>query len=174
MNTNPYSTPAAIAPSGPPPISTAAVSAAVVRQLAATKPWVRFMAVITFIGAGFMLLAAAGMLLVGVVGGLTGPAVMAGSSMRNPFTGAMGFGLAALYAVLSIVYIFPGMKLWKYANSIALLIQSGSNDHLVEALNQQRSFWKFVGVMVCSMLILYVLIIIAVAVIAGIAAVTHH
>jgi len=37
---------------------------------------------------------------------------------------------------------------------------TGSNSDLVEALNQQRSFWKFVGIMVLVMIALYIVAII--------------
>ena len=114
------------------------VSAAAVEQLAATKPWVRFISVLTFIGAGFMLIAAVGMVMMGMMGG---SGKIPGNPANHLFSGAMGFGLAALYALWSIIYIFPGVKLWKYADSIAQLINSGRNDDLVAALNQQRSFW---------------------------------
>lgn len=171
MTTDPYSTPAAD-PHGRAGLATSgAVSTAAVEQLAATKPWVRFISVITFIGAGFMLVAAAGMGVMGMVGGTVGSVTR---NANNPFTGAMGFGLAALYVVLSIVYIFPGIKLWKYANSIAMLIQTGRNEDLVAALNQQRSFWKFVGILLISIMVLYVVAIIAAVAFAAISAAKLH
>jgi hypothetical protein len=173
MNTDPYTTPAANPHVTPLPASTGTVSAAAVEQLAATKPWVRFMSVITFIGAGFMLVAAAGMVMISMLGGLAGSRMPA-SQVNNPLSGAMGLGIAALYAVLSIVYIFPGVKLWKYAGSIAMLIQSGRDEDLVAALNQQRSFWKFVGILVLIMLVIYFIAIIGVAVFAGITAAKAH
>ena len=64
--------------------------------------------------------------------------------------------MAAMYAVLSIVHIFPAIKLWKYANAIAQLMQSGRDECLIEALNQQRLFWKFVGFLVFSILMLII------------------
>jgi len=52
MNTDPNYT----SPGNPQevsiPVTTGTVSAAAVQQLAATKPWVRFMAVMMFISAG--------------------------------------------------------------------------------------------------------------------------
>ena len=163
MEPNPYSTPATN-PYGASNLATAdAVSAAAVQQLAATKPWVRFMSVLTFIGAGFMLVAAVAMVGMGSMG------AFAKSGAGAAFTGAMGFGMAAVYAVLSIIYIFPGIKLWKFASAIARLMQSGRDEDLVAALNQQRSFWKFVGILMLAILAIY-LIVIAVAIIGGVAA----
>jgi len=173
MNTDPYITPATYPPAVPIPDDAGTVSATAVQQLAATKPWVRFISVMTFVGAGFMLIAAAGMAVLGVVGGVAGRRMPAGPA-NNPFTSVMGFGLAALYVVLAIVYIFPGIKLWKYANAIAALIESGRNKDLVAALNQQRSFWKFVGIMLISIFVLYFIAIIGFVAFAGIAAAKAH
>ena len=93
------------------------------------------------------------------MGGFAG-AKMPPGSPNNPFTGAMAFGIAALYLVMAIVYLFPGIKLWKYANAITALTTSGRNQDLVAALNQQRSFWKFVGIMIIALMVLYFLVVI--------------
>lgn len=165
METNPYSTPAAN-PHGGSNVGGGPVSAAAVQALAATKPWVRFMSVMVFIGAAFMVLAAIAM----GVAAMSGTMMKSSGGAANPFTGPLGLVLIAVYVVLAIVYIFPGVKLWKYASSIAMLIQTGRDEDLVAALNQQRSFWKFMGVLVLVMLVLYVVLIVAGGVFAGISA----
>ena len=154
METSPYSTPAANPYGSAGDASTNMVSTAAIQQLTATKPWVRFISVITFIGAGLMVVFAILMFIMGSVG------TMSKSGAASPFTGAMGFGMAVLYAVLSIIYIFPGVKLWKYASLIAILMQTGRDEDLVAALNQQRSFWKFVGILIIAVFVLYVFVII--------------
>lgn len=163
MEPNPYSAPAT-SPYGATNLGgAAAVSAAALQQLAATKPWVRFISVITFIGAGFLLIGALAMVAMGSMGALS-------KSGGAAFTGAMGFGIAALYAVLSIIYIFPGVKLWKYASSIARLMQSGRDEDLVAALNQQRSFWKFVGILMILFIAIYLIVIVVALIMGGVAA----
>jgi Family of unknown function (DUF5362) len=104
-----------------------------------------------FIGAGFMLLAAAGMLLVGGLG------AMDAKGTASAIPAAAGVGIAIVYAAMAIVYIFPAMKLWKYASGIGRLIFSASDDDLIRALNEQRSFWKFVGILMIGLLALYMI-----------------
>ena len=160
MSTDPYSTPAA----NELPAShytDATVSQGVLRQLAGTKGWVRFMSVLMFIGAGFMLLIALVMLLAG------GSIFQSGKAGTLP--AGMMTGIASLYAGLSILYIYPALKLWKYASGIAALLISGSSLDLEGALSQQRSFWKFLGIMVIALFVLYFVIIIAMAVLGGFA-----
>lgn len=161
MTIDPYSSPTPYVQ--PPSFSTsAAISQGVLAQLAGTKGWVRFMSVLMFVGAGFMLLVGLIMLVAG------------GSIAANAKTGAlpagMMTGLAIVYALLSLIYIYPALKLWKYASYIGSLLISGSMMDLESALNQQRAFWKFLGIMVIALFAIYVVAIIAMLALGGFAA----
>ena len=101
------------------------------------------------------------MILVGVIGGAA-----AGFDKAGAPAGMFMIFMALIYAVCSLIYIYPALKLWKYANGIERLIHTGSEQDLVDALDQQRSFWKFVGVMMIIMLGLYAVVIVF-AIIAG-------
>lgn len=140
------------------------------RQLAGTKPWVRFISVLMFVGAGFMLLAA---LVMGLAGG-TIFSSMASTGSGPKFSGAMGagigLGIALFYGLFALLYIYPALKLWKYANRIGDLASSGQTRDLEAALNEQRVFWKFVGIMILAVFALYGAIIVLMAVVGGIGA----
>ncbi len=158
MESNPYSSPAANLFGSTSGTSVESVSAGVINQLKRTKPWVRFMGVLLWIGVIFMSLAAAAMLL----GGATMGNVMAQANPGMP-TGFMT-GIAVLYIFLAVLYMFPAIKIWKYGTSIGKLVKSGSNADLEEALNQQRGFWKFVGIMAIIMIVVYIVVMVGVAV----------
>jgi hypothetical protein len=162
MTTDPYSSPTA--DSFPPQYSSgAAVTQGVIQQLAGTKPWVRLMSVLMFIGAGFMLL---GALAMGVAGGFGAFNVKGGPTLFAGFPVV----IALVYAALSILYIFPALKLWKYADWIARLMATASTMDLEQALSQQRSFWKFIGICIIAMFVLYLVIIILMVALGGFAA----
>jgi Ca2+/Na+ antiporter len=130
----------------------------VIDQLARTKPWVRLFAVLMFLGAGSLLLIAAGMLVVGGIGATKSSGPWAGMS------GAMPIAFAMVYVVLAL-------KLWKYASRIGQLVHTGSDMDLEGALNEQRAFWKFAGILMIVMIALYlVAIIVAVVTTMGMAA----
>lgn len=154
MSIDPYSSPTAH-DSTPGFSAGSAISQGVLAQLAGTKPWVRFMSVLMFIGAGFMLLAALFMLAMG--GTMAATAKTGGAALPA----GMMTGIAVLYAVFAGVYIYPAMKLWKYASRIGNLLTTGAMMDLESALNEQRSFWKFLGIMVIAMFVLYFVVIIA-------------
>ena len=120
------------------------------------------MSVLMFIGAGFMLLVALVML---VAGGS-----IAASSKTGALPAGMMSGIAILYALLAGLYIYPALKLWKYASNIGTLLISGTVLDLEAALGQQRSFWKFLGIMVIAIFVLYFVIVIALVAFGGLAA----
>lgn len=163
MSIDPYSSPANYAQ--PPSFSASKeVSQGVLAQLAGTKPWVRFMSVLMFIGTGFMLLAALIMLVAG--GTIAASAKASGGALPA----GMMTGISIVYALFAGIYIYPALKLWKYASNIGTLLISSSMVDLEAALNQQRSFWKFLGIMVIALFVLYFVIVIAVVAIGGFAA----
>ncbi|MEM9236253.1 MAG: DUF5362 family protein [Verrucomicrobiota bacterium] len=140
--------------------SSSAISAGVLRALAGTKPWVRFCSIIGFIASGLMILAGLFMM---VGGGLLAASAESGAFPFSGFPMVMGL----IYIVFSIIYLFPSFKLWKYASSIANLLNSNSTMDLETALDAQRSFWKFVGILLAIIIGIYILIF-GLAMIAGV------
>jgi uncharacterized membrane protein YjgN (DUF898 family) len=128
-----------------------------------TRPWVRFLSIVTFVSAGLMALV---MLLVGMVGGLAG----GGRGAAGVLGSAIGGGLMALlYLALACLYIAPGLYLARYANAIESLKTNQTASVLEDALKHQRSFWRFVGIL-CAVAIVVGVIGFGLAVVAGIIA----
>ena len=138
------------------------VTQGVLQQLAGTKPWVRFMAVLMFVGAGFMFLGAVGILIAG--------GAMAATGKTAGFSAGMMSGIAVIYGAVALIYIYPALKLWGYANQIAILLVSGRMLNLEGALNQQRAFWKFLGIMMIAIFVLYLVVAIGLFALGGFAA----
>ena len=120
------------------------VSPATYQALAATKPWVRLCSVMGFIGAGFMILGGIGMIASGAI---------LGSKTSNAAAG-LPAGLGFVYLIMSLLYLIPSIKLWKYGSAIVRLISSRSTVDLDQAMNEQRGFWQFVGIMMLIMIVL--------------------
>jgi Family of unknown function (DUF5362) len=156
---NPYSSPQSNLFGGTAATSGDGVTQGVLLQLQKTKPWVRFFSVMMFIGAAFMLLA-------GVMMGVLGATGMMNQAGGGAALGAgFGAGLAAVYAVMAVLYIYPALKLWKYADRIRDLLKNRLVLDLEKALNEQRAFWKFVGVMVIVVMVIYAVVIVVVGVV---------
>ena len=101
-------------------------------------------------------------------------AVMLKASQGDPVLCVLGFiGLAGVYAAFTFILIFPALKLWKYADAIGSLLQTGSEEDLVAALNQQRSFWKLAGIMMIIMLVICLMAFVVIAIAYGTGAVSQ-
>jgi hypothetical protein len=120
-------------------------------MLRQTKPWVRFISVMMFIAGALMV--------------LFGLFFMVGGAARMPI-GLAGFGI--VYIVIAIIYIIPAVFLWMYADRMAVFLRNKSSGTLASALEAQKSFWKFMGILTLIILCLYGLAIFAVFV--GVAA----
>ena len=122
-------------------------------MLRQTKPWVRFISVLTFIGAAFMVLGGLVVMVTGAVAGMPG---------------SMGVVIGSIYIVMAILYIAPAVYLWMYADRIGLFLRQRTPGVLASALEAQKSFWKFVGIAMLIVLGVYALAIV-VALFAGLA-----
>jgi hypothetical protein len=111
-----------------------------------TRPWVKFMSIMIFISSAVMIVAAILMVTVGL-----GPRFIPQGQGRLGSIGAMGFigNLAAafFYILLAILYVVPGVFLWRFAGAIKILEMSRSPQALEEALGNQKSFWRYVGIL---------------------------
>ena len=150
------------------PVPGKAVSDAVLDQLARTKGWTRFFSVMLWIGAAFLVLGGIGLMLIGGLGGAMGAA---GEEALKSFGGSTGgFAVGAIYLVMAFFYIYPALKLGSYSSRISALLVTPSDANLAAALNEQRAFWKYVGIMMIVMFILYFVVIIGAVLVGGFAA----
>ena len=119
-----------------------------VSMLRQTKPWVRFFSVLLFIFGA-----------VPVLGGLA-----IGVSMVGGATGVLeGVVLMVIFMFLAPVYIIMAVILKRYADRIESFVQERSTGTLAFALEAQKSYWKFSGIIT--------LVIVAIAVVGIVAAI---
>lgn len=147
------------------PAANSAVSSAVIDQLARTKGWTRLMSVLLWIGAVVLILAGIGMM---AFGGLAG---LGGGSGESAIAGiGMGIGMGLIYIILSLIYVYPALKLGKFSSQVGQLLNEPSEALLVSALDQQRAFWKYVGIWALIGIILNILFVVIAIVVGGIGA----
>ena len=114
-------------------------------SLKATRPWVKFLAILGFILCGLMALAALAFL---------GGARMMGGPMAS-----LGPVFGVVYLLLVVLYFFPCLYLFRYAGAIARIPEAGASA-MEEALAKQKSFWKFIGILTAVILSLELLAIV--------------
>lgn len=143
-----------------PPPSTEAITPGMVQALGQTKPWVRFISILGFVGAGFMVLGAAGLMITAIAGGM---------GRRGPL-GGMEAGVGVMYLLFALLYVPPSVFLFRYASAIGRILPGNEAEGIERALVAQKSFWRFVGIMALVIIVLYVLIIGVVVVMAAMGA----
>ncbi len=158
MESNPYATPTANPYGSSSSLSADAVSPGTIAALAGTKPWVRFLSVMMWIGVALMLV-------VGILMATVLNSIMAATQPSGPFGKSFGSFMGVLYIVMSFFYIYPALKLGNFASKIKDLMNSRSVTDLDAALNQQRQLWKFVGIIMIVIISLYILIAIGAGVV---------
>lgn len=128
----------------PPQESYGPITPLMIEHLRATKPWVRLMSIILFISVALIFLGAGIILLM--------PTGMGGS----------GFSLliAVVYLALGALYLFPAYFLHQYASSIRNLEQGGGDVAMEEALRNQKSFWRFVGITTLVVICIYAVVLV--------------
>lgn len=150
---NPYSAPAANLYGSSAGGSADAVAASTIAQLAGTRPWLRFMSIIMWLGCGLMGFMSFFYAMIGTVGAAqfeSNPALKGNPAFAgNPkFLTYTMLGTAVYMGLITLLMIYPAVKLWKQANRIGELMQSRSTADLDAALTEHRRYWKFNGIMV--------------------------
>ncbi len=161
MSDDRFDTPQEIPPA--PPAPAAVATPAMVRYLDQTRPWVLFLSILTFLSTALMAVLSAASCVVAGVNAASGGGDLKAQSIA--VGGVVGF----LYLVMAVANVPPGLYLYRYAGAIARLKTSRSAADLEEVLKQQRSFWRFVGILTIAAVLLS-LIVMALAVVFGVAA----
>jgi hypothetical protein len=138
------------------------VSESALGYLQATRPWVKFLAIVGFVFMGLMVL-------VGLMMTLAFSAVPQQPGMPPAFGPIFG----TLYIVMAGIYLMPCLFMHRYAKAIAAIPSAGQGA-LEEALKQQKSFWKFMGILMLVMLCLYAAILVFGVLAAVLIGVSHH
>ncbi len=124
-----------------------------VRQmLSTTAKWAKFLGIIGFIACGFVILAALSMFTLGNT--LSEIPNMPVAFMTGGFLGTM-------YLLAAALYFFPSRYLYQFAEKLNLALQSEDETQLILALDKNKSFFKFVGIMTLITVCLYVFFFIA-------------
>ena len=113
-----------------------------------TGKWTKFLAIMGFIMIGFIV----------IVGLFAGTMMsLAGGDQFGVMMPGMSFFIGFIYVVMGLIYLFPTLYLFKFSNKIKSALQSNNNDELNEALSNQKSFYKFIGIFTIVILSIYLL-----------------
>jgi len=162
---NPYLPPATDLPADTASIAVEGnVTPLMVQHLSKTKLWVRVISVLLFVGTGITVLMSISMFAMAMAG--------AGNLGKGALTAGAGSAMGVMYLAFAVLYIPPAIFLHRYAGAIENVKRGGGSEAVEAALDHQRSFWKFSGIMSLVGIGLFVLGILAAIIIPVFAAVS--
>ena len=157
---NPYQSPENPSVPESPLGSHAGLTETMLRYLKEASPWLRFIGVLSFIGSGLM-----------VLGGIIFMIVMfANSNFADDFGGAFTGLVGLIYVPVGVLYFFPALFTYNFGAKIRNYQFTNSEEDLEMAFKNNKSLWKFNGILAIISLAFIPLSIILV-VIGGVAAV---
>lgn len=143
---DPYAPPAASLERGlDPRLASDAVPPAIVTLLAQTRPWVRLVAVVIFVLSGLFLVALP---------------VMVFSTGDTAGSAPLALAMVPALLLVLVIYLPPGILLWRYAARIRELVDGGGPGALENAIRSQKVFWKYVGILLVALLVIYAVAIV--------------
>jgi hypothetical protein len=120
----------------------------IMNSLRATKPWTRLLSILGFIGTGLTVLMGFGI--------IVGESFIPISPKAPPL-----LYLGIFYILTSVFYLVPSIWLSKYSSAIDSFLKGGDSVQLGNAIAYQKSFWKFIGILVLVFIIIAILGILA-------------
>jgi len=102
--------------------------------ISATK-WVTFMAILGFIGVGFMLIGA-------IIAGFAGGFALLGS---------------LVYIGFAVLYFIPIMNLFRFAQYSKIAVRNQDSSELTRAISQLKAHYKFIGILTIILIVIYAL-----------------
>ncbi|MBX9790246.1 MAG: hypothetical protein K2Y37_15115 [Pirellulales bacterium] len=118
------------------------------RELAATRPWVLFMAVVMWLACGLIAMASFFVFMAALM-----------SLSRNQAPGAEIL-VIVFYPVMAALYGVFAWLLQQYAGNLGAFGRSNRGEELLAALRSQKSFWRLAGIIVIAYLCLIVVVFI--------------
>lgn len=132
-------------------------------NLVEAAKWAKFIAIIGFIGTGFMVVVG---LFFGTIMGMVSRLEGTETAALPPFFGAI---IAVVYILLAFLYFFPIKYLYDFSSKVKRAVELTDQDLFSEAMLKLKSHYKYIGILMIVMIGLYIVGII-ISVIAGIAA----
>ena len=142
---NPYRSPEVTAVSEKPLAAQGSLTETMLIHLKGASPWLRFIGILGFIGAGMTALGGFLFLILFPLLGRVWDEVPGFEEF-----GALG---AAFWGVMAVFFIgwavlmfFPSLFIYRFGEKISSYLRSGMEQDLEQAFRNNKSFWKFCGI----------------------------
>jgi hypothetical protein len=111
--------------------------------------WAQFLAILGFIGLGFLVIIAL------FAGSLMGTMASMGGGMPEAAMG--GTFITVLYLLMAVLYFFPIYYLFKFATRVKDALANNDDATLEDGLGYLKSHYKFMGILAIVMISIYII-----------------
>jgi len=143
---NPYQSPETVAVPEKPLAAQGTLTETMLLYLKGASPWLQFIGILGFIGSGLMALGGLIFLLVAPL--MTGiwSEIPGMEGMGKYLGAAFGGGIAVLYIGLGALVFFPSLFVYRFGEKIRSYLRTGVDQDLELAFKNNKSLWKFIGI----------------------------
>jgi hypothetical protein len=164
---NPYQSPETSVNPVKPLIAQGTLTETMLMYLKQASPWLRFIGILGFIQCGFLALSALSSFVImpfGAVWSELGQ-VPGFEAFAAGFAGIFG-GIFGIYMLGVAVFVFfPSYFIYNFGSKIRTYLRTGSDQDLEGALKNNKSLWKFSGILaIVSLAFIPVIFIVAIIV----------
>ncbi|GHV49560.1 hypothetical protein AGMMS49579_01610 [Spirochaetia bacterium] len=141
---NPWQSPGAEVSTERGPGFSQTLSVTMVRYLKEAAPWLRFVGILSFIGCGFTVLA--GIIVAISMAASAEAAEVLGASLGIA-GGLVGIAMGFLYVLIGALMFFPARFIYNFGAKIRNFTLSNAEQDLEDAFKNNKSLWKFYGIL---------------------------
>jgi len=169
---NPYQSPETAAVPVTPLVAQGTLTENMLIYLKQASPWLRFVGILGFITAG--LTAAWGLISFAYVPLIrqVWDEIPAFGAIGVAFGAAFGGGMAVLSIGTGAIMFLLSLFIYRFGDKIRSYLRTGTDQELEQALKNNRSFWKFLGIFCIVSLAFVPVLIIIITVVMIVSAVT--
>jgi len=138
------------------------LTATMLKYLKEASPWLKFIGILGFISCGLIVLGAIVIIILSTVA----------ASLLGEFGDIPIWLISPLYLAMGALLFFPSLFTYNFGDKIRKFLVSNSEEDLEEALKNNKSLWKFYGIM-CIISLATTPVIIIVTVVVAVAAASN-
>jgi hypothetical protein len=142
---NPYQSPQT--PVNPAANSAGRLTDTMIRYLKGASPWLRFLGIVGFISCGFLVMTGIGLLVALPVIGSLWDSIAEIEAYADVFGAVFGITMGLYCIIGAVLYFFPSLFIYNFGGKIRSYLQSGADQDLETAFKNNKSLWKFAGIL---------------------------
>jgi len=165
---NPYRSPEATVVWEKPLAAQGALTETMLIYLKGASPWLRFIGILGFISAGITALSGLGSFALVPLLGQAWDEIPGTEAFRGVFSSIFGGTMAVFCIGGAAIVFFPSLFIYRFGEKIRSYLRTGKEQDLEQAFRNNKSLWKFAGI-VCIVSLAFIPLMIVGGIIVAVA-----